>query len=86
MSIDQYAACPCGSGKKFKWCCQAIYPGIERAWEQDRNGQHEMAIRTIDQVVAEHADNPEAWGQKAHLLVANGKSDAPRKPSPAPSR
>jgi tetratricopeptide (TPR) repeat protein len=75
MSIDQYAACPCGSGKKFKWCCQAIYPGIERAWEQERNGQHEMAMRTIDQVVAEHADNPEAWGQKAHLLAVNGQTE-----------
>ena len=76
MSIDQYAVCPCGSGKKFKWCCQLIYPGIERAWEQNSNGQQEMALRTIDQVVAEHSDNPEAWGQKAYLLVANGKPDA----------
>jgi tetratricopeptide (TPR) repeat protein len=75
MSIDQYAACPCGSGKKFKWCCQAIYPGIERAWDQERNGQHEMAMRTIDQVVAEHGNNPEAWGQKAHLLAVNGQTD-----------
>ena len=75
MSIDQYAACPCGSGKKFKWCCQAIYPGIERAWDQERNGQHETAMRTIDQVVAEHPTNPEAWGQKAHLLAVNGQTD-----------
>ena len=76
MSIDQYAPCPCGSGKKFKWCCQAIYPGIERAWEQERAGQHELALSTIDQVVAEHGDNPEAWGQKAHLLATTGKGDA----------
>ena len=76
MSIEQYTACSCGSGKKFKWCCQAISPGIEHAWEQEHNKQHEMALRTIDQVVAENPNNPEAWGQKAHLLVVNQKIDA----------
>ena len=28
---DPYAACPCGSGQKFKWCCQKIEPFAERA-------------------------------------------------------
>ncbi len=73
MAIDQYAACPCGSGKKFKWCCQPIYPGINRAFEQEAQGQHDAAIRLMDQVVAEHGGNPEAWGQKAKLLYAHGK-------------
>jgi tetratricopeptide (TPR) repeat protein len=73
MATDQYAACPCGSGKKFKWCCQPIYAGINRAFEQDAQGQHEAALRLMDQVVAEHGANPEAWGQKAKLLYAHGK-------------
>ncbi len=73
MAIDQYAACPCGSGKKFKWCCQPIYPGINRAFEQESQGQHEAALRLMEQVTAEHGGNPEAWGQKAKLLYAHGK-------------
>jgi tetratricopeptide (TPR) repeat protein len=73
MTTDPYAQCPCGSGKKFKWCCQPIYAGINRALEQDANGQHEAALKTIDDVTREHAGNPEAWGQKAKLLYANGK-------------
>ena len=73
MAIDQYAACPCGSGKKFKWCCQPIYAGINRAFEQDAQGQHDAAMRLMDQVTAEHGGNPEAWGQKAKLLYAHGK-------------
>ena len=28
---DPYAYCTCGSGKKFKGCCQPISPGIEQA-------------------------------------------------------
>ena len=73
MAIDQYASCPCGSGKKFKWCCQPIYAGINRAFEQEAQGQHDVAMRTMEQVTTEHGGNPEAWGQKAKLLYAHGK-------------
>ena len=71
--IDPYAPCPCGSGKKFKWCCQPIYANINRAFEQDAQGQHDVALRIMDEVTKEHGDNPEAWGQKAKLLYAHGK-------------
>ena len=75
MAIDPYASCPCGSGKKFKWCCQPIYVNINRAFEQDAQGQHDAALRIMDEVTAQHADNPEAWGQKAKLLYAHGKGE-----------
>jgi tetratricopeptide (TPR) repeat protein len=75
MSLDPYATCPCGSGKKFKWCCQPIYPGIQHALELDAAGQHEAALRAIEQVTREHAGNPEAWGQYARLLYGNDKPD-----------
>ena len=73
MAIDPYASCPCGSGKKFKWCCQPIYAGINRAFEQEAQGQHEVALRIMNEVTAEHGGNPEAWGQKAKLLYGQGK-------------
>ncbi len=73
MAQDPYEPCTCGSGKKFKWCCQPIFVGINRAWEQEAAGQHEAALRVLDQVVQEHEGNPEAWGQKARLLFSQGK-------------
>ncbi|MGH7169458.1 MAG: tetratricopeptide repeat protein, partial [Gemmataceae bacterium] len=73
MALDSYDPCTCGSGKKFKWCCQAIFAGINRAWDQDAAGQHEVALRMMDDVVREHEGNPEAWGQKARLLASQGK-------------
>lgn len=73
--FDQYTACPCGSGKKFKWCCQAIYPGIQQAMEQMEAGQQDSALRVIDDVIKAHPNNPEAWGQKARMLFAQGKPD-----------
>jgi predicted Zn-dependent protease len=73
MALDPYAPCPCGSGKKFKWCCEPIYADIMRAFEQEENGQHEAALRIMDKVTAEHGGNPEAWGKKAELLYRHGQ-------------
>ena len=71
--MDPYAACPCGSGKKFKWCCQPIYADITRAFQQDEVGQHDTALRIMDELTAAHPQNPEAWGRKAELLDRNEK-------------
>lgn len=75
MQIDPYAACPCGSGKKFKWCCQPIHAEVAQVFALDQQGQHEAALRAMDAVVAKHADNPEAWGRKALLLFQNEKPE-----------
>jgi tetratricopeptide (TPR) repeat protein len=75
MALAPYDPCPCGSGKKFKWCCQDIHQEIQQAYEQDLNGQHEVALRTIDAVAAAHPANPEVWGRKAELLYRNEKYD-----------
>lgn len=68
MAIDLYSSCPCGSGKKFKWCCQPIHERISKAFEQDEQGQHETAVRLMEEVTRDHADNPEAWGRLSELL------------------
>ncbi len=73
MALDPYAPCPCGSGKKFKWCCQPIHVEIDKAFHQDAEGQHESALRAMDRVVVEHPANPEAWGRKAQLLYQNDR-------------
>jgi tetratricopeptide (TPR) repeat protein len=79
MALDLYEPCSCGSGKKFKWCCHPIFIGINRAWEQEAGGQHETALRLMDEVVREHEGNPEAWGQKARLLYTQGKVEEAEK-------
>lgn len=73
MAIDPYASCPCGSGKKFKWCCQEIHGEVDKAFEQHNAGQHEAALVTLKQLTDAHSGNPEAWGRYAQLLALNGK-------------
>ena len=79
MSPDPYQSCPCGSGKKFKWCCQPIHAETEKAFRQQENGQFEAALRTMDEVVKAHPDNAEAHGQRAHLLHINGRLEEAEK-------
>jgi tetratricopeptide (TPR) repeat protein len=73
MAQDPYEPCNCGSGKKFKWCCQPIFVHINRAWEKELSDQHDLALQVMDELVREHEGNPEAWGQKARLLLAQNK-------------
>jgi Tfp pilus assembly protein PilF len=73
MQNDPYAPCPCGSGKKFKWCCQPIHAEVAQVYAMDEEGQHEAALRAMDDLVAKHVDNPEVWGRKALLLFQNEK-------------
>src|SRR5262249_23052034 len=75
MSLDPYSPCPCGSGKKFKWCCQPIYASINHATELIANGQQDAGLRVIDQLSQQHPGNPEVWGQKARLLAASGQNE-----------
>jgi tetratricopeptide (TPR) repeat protein len=75
MSLDPYAACSCGSGKKFRWCCEPIFKDLQRAYEQEQNGQVEAAGRILDDIVAAHPTNPEAWGRKAEFLYRHEKPD-----------
>jgi tetratricopeptide (TPR) repeat protein len=75
MPLDLYGPCPCGSGKKFKWCCAPIHVQIDKALRLDDDGQHEAALRLMDEVTSEHAGNPEAWGRKAQLLFQNDRVD-----------
>lgn len=75
MATDPYSSCPCGSGKKFKWCCQPIHGEIEKAFEQHNAGQHEGALATMKTVVTQNDGLPEAHGRYAQLLALNGKLD-----------
>src|SRR5262249_1017984 len=75
MPLDAYSSCPCGSGKKFKWCCQPIHKDIDRAFQQEAEEQHDSALRIMDEVTAAHPTNPEAWGRKAQLLYENDRAE-----------
>jgi tetratricopeptide (TPR) repeat protein len=52
-----------------------IHVEISRAYQQEEQGQHDAALRIMDEVIAAHPDNPEPLGRKAQLLYEHGKAE-----------
>jgi tetratricopeptide (TPR) repeat protein len=75
MSLDPYVSCPCGSGKKFKWCCAAYYPEVEKAFALEQQSQHEAALATIKELTHKYADKPAVWGYYAQFLYNSGQRE-----------
>jgi tetratricopeptide (TPR) repeat protein len=75
MPLDPYVSCPCGSGKKFKWCCAPYYPQVEKAFGLEQQGQHEAALAAIKELTATHGDKPPVWGYYAQFLYNAGMAD-----------
>jgi tetratricopeptide (TPR) repeat protein len=74
MPLDPYVSCPCGSGKKFKWCCSPYFAQVEKAFEQERLGQHEAALHTIRDLTKSHPTQPAVWGYYAQFLYNLGQT------------
>jgi tetratricopeptide (TPR) repeat protein len=75
MPLDPYTPCPCGSGKKFKWCCAPYFPTIEKAFEQERQGQHEAALQTMQGLLAAHPTSAPVRGFYAQFLYNAGMAE-----------
>ena len=73
--VDPYAPCPCGSGKKFKWCCHKVESYAERAQRLVENGQYDAAVSVLSEGLAKFPDNPWLVLRKALLLLMQEKPD-----------
>jgi len=58
MSFDVYSPCPCGSGKKLKFCCHALVAEMDKAQKFFENKQHRNALQTLEGLSKAHPDNP----------------------------
>jgi tetratricopeptide (TPR) repeat protein len=81
--FDVYQICPCGSGKKIKFCCQAIIAEMVKVSELQETHQYQTAVTLLDS--AEKKVQPKdvwsrAWVKttKAFLLFSLGSVDDPR--------
>jgi tetratricopeptide (TPR) repeat protein len=74
--VDPYAPCPCGSDKKFKWCCQKVESYIERAYRLSENGQQDAAMTALDDGLAKVPDSPWVLLRKAVLLLTQEEPEA----------
>ncbi len=57
MAIDVYQPCPCGSGKKAKFCCHDLVDDMSRIAKLRDNNQIRMALQALDSVEKIHRGN-----------------------------
>ena len=75
MPPKAYESCPCGSGKKFKWCCADSFDKVEQAMVLQARNQHASAIRVMDSAVRENPNHAPLWGHYAQLMAQEGDID-----------
>ena len=51
MAIDPYSACPCGSGKKLKFCCSDLAADIEKVQKMVAGDQPHAAQKHVEQLL-----------------------------------
>lgn len=78
MANDPYAKCPCGSGKKLKFCCGDILTDIQRALRL-RENQPEAAIKLLRDLLKKHPDKDVLARELASALLENDEPEEARK-------
>lgn len=81
--LDVYQPCPCGSGKKIKFCCHAIIADMLKVSELQETRQHQPALTllaTVEKKVGAREVWSRAWVKttKAFLIFGLGKIEEAR--------
>ncbi|WP_373651499.1 SEC-C metal-binding domain-containing protein [Schlesneria sp. DSM 10557] len=69
MSVDIYAPCPCGSGKKFKFCCSAISEEMDRIGRLIEGNQPRVGLQQLEALEKKVPNNPWVGTTRAMVLL-----------------
>lgn len=76
MSIDQYALCPCGNGKKIKFCkCKDSVSLMDQVLNMVNGGQVVPALDRLKSIITEHPDAAWALAIRGRLLIGLGEHE-----------
>ena len=70
MAVDPYAPCPCGSGKKLKFCCTDLVGDIEKIHRMIEGDQPRAALQHVEQTLAKHPRRASLLDLKATLEMS----------------
>jgi len=79
MPIDPYALCPCGSGKKLKFCCSDVVGEIEKIHRMIEGDQPRAALRHVEQALGKHPGRASLLDLKAWLELSLEEKESARK-------
>ncbi len=70
MSVDKYAVCPCGSGKKIKFCkCKDSVSELDGVLKMVEGGQIVPALDRLSSILDQHPDAAWALAIRGRLLL-----------------
>ena len=78
MAIDLYAPCPCGSGKKLKFCCGDLATEIEKVHRMIQGEQPHAALQHVEQLLSKDLQRASLLDLKATIELSLHNFDAAR--------
>ncbi len=75
-AVESYSPCPCGSGQKFKWCCQKVEAFADKAQRLYDSGQVDAAIKALDEGLRKEPGNPWLLTRKAVMQIRDNQAEA----------
>lgn len=78
MPVDLYAPCPCGSGKKLKFCCGDLADDIEKVHRMLQGEQPHAALKHIEHLLEKHPGRASLLDLRALLELSLHDFDAAR--------
>ena len=69
MALEPYDPCPCGNGKKFKFCCQPIIEELGAVERLINEKQPKQALLAAEKLEPEHSLNPILLRNKIMALL-----------------
>jgi tetratricopeptide (TPR) repeat protein len=76
MALDPYALCPCGSGKKLKFCCSDLAPDIEKVQKMIAGDQPHAALKHVEKLLEKQPDRASLLDLKANLELSMHEFEA----------
>ncbi|RIK75071.1 MAG: hypothetical protein DCC67_15770, partial [Planctomycetota bacterium] len=76
MAVDPYAPCPCGSGKKLKFCCSDLVGDIEKITKLVDGDQPHAALKHVTQLLEKEPNRTSLLDIRAMLELSLEEFDA----------
>lgn len=70
MAIDPYSACPCGSGKKLKFCCSDLAADIEKVQKMVAGDQPHAALKHVEKLLKKQPTRASLLDLQASLQLS----------------
>lgn len=78
MAIDPYSPCPCGSGKKLKFCCSDLAHEIEKVQRMVSGDQPHAALKHVENLLKKQPKRASLLDLLASLQLSLHEFDAAR--------